>query len=130
MSTDKIHMGQTLRKLIEENNPSRELIADAMQITSPYLYKLYNSEKIKTVYFIRACQFMKLDYNDYIKIDSTYGKILDSAETEKEQYQKIIKAQEEALAMYRKNKELEEENSLLREQLAEYKTGTQKSQNS
>lgn len=121
MENNALHLGETLKDLIKEHNPSRELLAEHMGITSAYLYKLYKEEKMKSVYFVLACQFMDVDPTKFISTKSGINSFLKKETKQAENSQKIIEAQGEALKMYRINKEQQEKIQLLEDELAQYK---------
>lgn len=121
MKNTDIHQGETLKKLITEHNPPRVLLAEYMGITSQYLYKLYKEKTMRSVYFILACNFMKIDPAQYIETESALSSFLKQDAEEKKFQQKIIDAQGEALKMYKLNKIQEEKIHQLEEELETYK---------
>lgn len=124
----EIHRGNLLKRIVKEQNPNRELLADSLGITYNYLYRLYSQKYIKDIYIVKACQYMGLDHKDYIDTNTTFDKVVSAAEQEKLNYEKLLAAKDETLEMYKLNKVLETENQQLREELATYKSGTQKPQ--
>jgi len=116
-----IHKGELLKKIVKEQNPSRELLAEHLGITYQYLYRLYTQKNMKDIYIVKACQYLGLNHKDYIETQTTFDKVVSQAQEEKATYEKLISAQEETLKMYKLNRALQDENQKLEEELSEYK---------
>ncbi|BAV08540.1 hypothetical protein FLA_4586 [Filimonas lacunae] len=124
----KVHMGEIIRKLVEEKNIPRNKIASCINTVESYLYKIYNKEEVRIGHLINMSPLLNFNllepYFELEELKGIEGSQWNTMKRQLEEYQKALTKSEnenkksDMIMDY--NKRLVKENEELKERNTRY----------